>query len=108
MAVHSHSDDTNVVEHQECIGASVFATSYAHAMQFDAVQGPSLFGGAPSSADSESSPRAGSIDELAAHPESPAGSGGVHACAAPLSDIMAQLWETTDPLHLSDLLCSGS
>jgi len=25
-------------------------------------------------------------------------------CAAPLSDIMAQLWETTDPLHLSDLL----
>ena len=108
MAVHTHSDDTKVVEHQQCSGASLFSTSYAHAMQFDAEQGQGLFGGAPSSADSESSPRAGSIDELAAHPESPAAAAGVHACAAPLSDIMAQLWETTNPLHLSDLLCSGS
>ena len=45
---------------------------------------------------------------LPAHADSPAGAGGVHACAAPLSDIMAQLWETTDPVHLSDLLCSVS
>ena len=78
MAVHSHTEDTDVVEHQQCSGASLFSTSYAHAMQFNAEQGQGLFGGAPSSENSQSSPRAGSIDELAAHPESPDGIDRAH------------------------------
>ena len=40
--------------------------------------------------------------------DSPAATAEVHACAAPLSDIMAQLWETTDAEQLHDLLCSVS
>jgi len=40
--------------------------------------------------------------------DSPAVTAEVHACAAPLLDIMAQLWQTTDPEQLHDLLCSVS
>ena len=66
--------------------------------------GEGLFGGAPPSADGESSPSAGAFEEFPADPGSPASAGAVQACSAPLSDIMAQLWETTDPLDLADML----
>jgi len=108
MAVHRHSDDANVVEHGQCSGAAMCATSYAHALRFDAEQGQGLFGGAPECASTQSSPRALYLDAWAAHPDSPAATAEVHACAAPLSDIMAQLWETTDPEQLHDLLRSVS
>jgi len=106
MAVHRHSDAADVGQHEQCSGASIFSTAYANAMRFDAEHGQGLLGGAPECASSHSSPRALFEDAGAAHPDSPAATADVHACAAPLSDIMAQLWETTDPEQLRDLLRS--
>ena len=40
--------------------------------------------------------------------DSPAATAELHACDAPLSDMMAQLWETTDAEQLHDLLCRVS
>ena len=37
MAVHRHSDDANVVEHEQCSGAAMFSTSYAHAGTCDGI-----------------------------------------------------------------------
>jgi len=65
MAVHRHSDDANVVEHEQCSGAAMFATSYAHVLRFDAEQGQGLFGGAPECASTQSSPRALYLDVIA-------------------------------------------